>query len=179
MITLPWFEPLFYALVLLVGAWSISVVGPFFYGAPWVPMPVARARQLLTLADVRPGETVYDLGSGDGRVLVVAAREFGARGVGVEIEPLRALLSRGLLWAAGVRERTRVIRSNYMAVNLGDADVVVLYLLPKAVARLEPKLRQELKPGARVVSLAYSLPDWPPAVQAERAYVYRKEAIEP
>jgi SAM-dependent methyltransferase len=175
MISLSWFAPVFYTLTALVIVWFVSVVGPFFFGAPWVPMPLATVRKGLRLADLQPGETVFDLGSGDGRVLLVAAREYGARAVGVEIEPLRAALSRLFLRASGVGGLVRVVRANFHRVDLSGADVVVLYLLPKAVAVLVPKLRRELKPGARVVTLNYHLPDWAPYIQSEGLCVYRLE----
>lgn len=175
MITLPWFAPVFYTLTALVVVWFVSVMGPFFFGAPWVPMPTALAREGLRLARLQPGETVYDLGSGDGRVLRVAAAEFGAQAVGVEIEPLRASLSRLNLRLAGLGGRTRVIRANFNDVDLSGADVVVLYLLPKAAAGLAPKLRRELRPGARIVTLTYHLPDWPAYIQTNGLCVYRQE----
>ncbi|MBM4423266.1 MAG: hypothetical protein FJ030_07720 [Chloroflexi bacterium] len=173
MITFGWFGPLMWAAVVVAVIAFASIVGPILFGAPWVPMPFHTARRMLQLADVRPGETVCDLGSGDGRVLIVAAREFGANGVGVEIEPLRAFISRLTLFVLGLRRRTRVIRANFLEVDLGDADVITLYLLPKAIRRLAPKLRAELKPGARVVTLTYHLPDWPPAVERDNIRVYR------
>jgi SAM-dependent methyltransferase len=162
MVTLPWFAPLMWVILVLALLWFVSVVGPFFWGAPWVPMPVAQARQMLTLAGVQPGEQVWDLGSGDGRLLIVAAREFGAQAVGIEIEPLRALLSQLILLTMGLRQQVRIIRANIFEVDLGEAQVVTLYLLPKALIRLVPQLRQQLKPGARIVTLTYPLPGWQP-----------------
>lgn len=173
MITLPWFAPLLYTLLVLAILWFLSVFGPIVFGAPWLPMPVKSARRMLQLASVRPGETVYDLGSGDGRVLIVAAREFGARAAGVEIEPIRAWLSRVALRLFGLHRRARVIRANLFTVDLGSADVVTVYLLPDANARLVPKLRRELKPGARVVTLVFPLPGWEPLTRDGDICVYR------
>jgi SAM-dependent methyltransferase len=173
LITLPWFAPLFYTVFALAVIWFISVIGPFFFGAPWVPMPVSVARRMLQLANLQPGETVYDLGSGDGRVLIVAAREFNANGVGLEIDPLRALLSQLTLRWLGLGHRARVVRANLFDVPLAEADVVTIYLLPKAVARLAPKLKIELKPGARVVTLTYHLLEWQPIVQETNIRVYK------
>ena len=173
MVTYPWFAPLLWVVFIVTLIWFVSVVGPFFTGAPWVPMPVAKARRMLQLAGVCPGETVYDLGSGDGRVLLLAAREFGAQAVGVEIDPLRATLSQIVIRVLGLRQRARVIRANLFEVDLRDADVITVYLLPKANVRLVPKLRRELKPGARIVALTFCMPDWEPTVWAEDIYVYR------
>lgn len=150
----------------------ISVIGPYFTGAPWVPMPFATARRMLRLANVRPGETVYDLGSGDGRVVIVAAREFGAAAVGVEIDPLRTLISRAAIALLGLR-RARVVRASLFDVDLSEADVLTVYLLPKANLRLAPKLLSELKPGARVVALTYPMPGWKPAARDGSIHVYR------
>src|SRR3990172_2864300 len=173
MITYPWFAPVMWMVFALAVVSFVSVIGPYFTGAPWVPMPFDAARRMLQLADVRPGETVYDLGSGDGRVLIVAAREFGATAIGAEIDPLRTLISRTAIALLGLRSRARVARANIFDVDLRDADVVTVYLLPKANARLAPKLRSELKPGARVVTLTYPIPDWEPVVRDGGIHVYR------
>lgn len=162
MVDLPWFGPVLWAVFGLVLVWFLSVVGPFFWGAPWVPMPLERARQMLALAQVQPGERVWDLGSGDGRLLRLAVREFGARAVGVEIEPLRAFLSQLALRLQGLEGRAQVLRGNIFETDLSQADVVTLYLLPKALARLGPQLQAQLKPGARIVTLTYPLPGWEP-----------------
>jgi tRNA A58 N-methylase Trm61 len=173
MVTYPWFGPLLWTIFVIAVAGFASVIGPYFTGAPWVPMPLDTARRMLQLADVRPGETVYDLGSGDGRVLIVAAREFGATAIGVEIDPLRTLISRSAMTLLGLRHCARVTRANLFDVDLSEADVVTVYLLPKANARLAPKLRSELKPGARVVTLTYPIPDWEPVVRDGGIHVYR------
>lgn len=136
-------------------------------------MPLAQARRMLQLAQLQPGETVYDLGSGDGRVLIVAAREFNANGVGLEIDPLRTLLSQLTLHWLGLGHRARVVRVNLFNVSLAEADVVTLYLLPKAVARLAPKLKAELKPGARVVTLTYHFMAWEAALEESNIRVYQ------
>jgi SAM-dependent methyltransferase len=174
MITVPWFAPLFYLLLFLSIVWFLSVMGPILFGAPWLPMPVKSARRMLQLAAVRPGETVFDLGSGDGRMLIVAAREFGAQAVGVEIEPMRAFASRLILRLFKAHPAAHVVRANLFDVDLSQADVVTLYLLANTNARLVPKLRRELKPGARVVTLAFPLPGWEPAVRDGNICVYRQ-----
>jgi len=174
MVILPWFAPVMWAILVLALLWFISVVGPFFWGAPWVPMPVASARRMLQLAQLKPGETVYDLGSGDGRMLIVAVREFKARAVGVEVEPLRAFLSWAAIFILGFSDSARVIRANFFNIDLKTADVVTLYLLPKAVAHLQSKLQQELKPGARVVTLNYHLTGWKPISSSDNINVYQR-----
>ena len=173
MVTYPWFGPLLWTIFVIAVVGFVSVIGPYFTGAPWVPMPLNTARRMLQLADVRPGETVYDLGSGDGRVVIAAARNFGATAIGVEIDPLRTLISRTAIALLGLRSRARVARANLFDVDLRGADVVTVYLLPKANARLALKLRSELKPGARVVTLTYHLPGWEPVTRDGNIHVHR------
>ncbi len=150
-----------------------STIVPFFTGAHWVPTPVSTVRRMLRLANVQPGEMVYDLGSGDGRVLFIAAREFGARAVGVEIDPLKYLWTRAMIALLGLGDRVTVHRANFFDVALGEADVITLYLLPKANARLLPKFKRELRPGARVVVNTFFLPEWPVMAEEKNVRVYK------
>lgn len=158
-------------LISLISFFSTTL--PFFTGAHWVPTPVNTVRRMLRLANVQPGETVYDLGSGDGRVLIIAAREFGARAVGVEIDPLKYLWTRAMIAMLGLSDRVTVHRANFFDVDLGGADVITLYLLPKANARLLPKFERELKAGARVVAHAFALPERQPIAEEKGVRVYR------
>ena len=127
-------------------------------------MPIVRA--LLELADVRPQDVVYDLGSGDGRIPITAAKEFGARGVGIDIDPKRIQESNANAVAAGVTDRVKFLNTDIFAdsTNLSEATVVTLYLLPSLNVKLLPKLRRELKPGTRIVSNSFDMGEW----QAER-----------
>ena len=129
-------------------------------GAPWVPMPMKKVRKMLQLAQVKPGDVVYDLGSGDGRVLVLAAREFGARAVGIEFDPLRALWAR--LWARvlGLQNQVRVVRGDLFKAEIGDADVVTLFLRQGTNQLLMVKLLLELRPDTRVISHMFTFPGW-------------------
>jgi len=113
---------------------------------------------MLLLARLRQGELLYDLGAGDGRILIEGAREFGARCVGVEIDPERIVRLKERL--AATKVEAKIIEEDLMQVDLSDADVVAIYLSDSVNARLAPKLSRELKPGARVVSLDYTLPGW-------------------
>jgi ubiquinone/menaquinone biosynthesis C-methylase UbiE len=129
----------------------------------YVPTPQPVVDAMLEVAIVRAGDVVYDLGSGDGRIVITAAKKYGARGVGVEIVPALVKQATENAAAAGVSDRVRFVTGNFFAADLGEATVVTLYLLQSLNERLRPKLVRELKPGARVVSHVFNMgPEWPP-----------------
>lgn len=163
-------------LLLAVFGFFAWIIWTRWKGAPWVPSYRRSVRKMLTMAGVRPGELVYDLGSGDGRVLTAAARHFGARAVGVEIDPLRALWSRARIALLGLQEQARVVRGNLFDQDLSDADVVTCYLLQETNDRLAEKLSRELCPGARVVSNTFTFPglELTGKDDKDRLYVYTK-----
>jgi precorrin-6B methylase 2 len=139
------------------------------------PMPVVRA--MLELARVGPQDVVYDLGSGDGRIPITAAKEFGARGVGIEIDP--ALLSRAQAnaRAAGVEDKVEFRLGDMYAADVRPATVVALFLHPQPNLKLRPKLRSDLRPDARVVSYIWDMGDWPAdevrTVNRRRIFLWR------
>jgi tRNA A58 N-methylase Trm61 len=143
-------------------------------GARWYPTRRRTMRRMLELAEVRPGDTVYDLGSGDGRILIMAAREFGAGGVGIEVDALRHAIARRRVARAGASDAIALVRADFFDVDVGGADVVTLYLRQPTNDRLEEKLADELRPGARIVSNTYTLPTLPlvAADRTLRVYVY-------
>jgi predicted RNA methylase len=114
--------------------------------------------KMLTMANVKPGELVYDLGCGDGRILIVAVRQFGARAVGIEVDPLRYLWSQIRIRLLGLRNKVRIEYGNFFAHDLSKADVVTCYLLQGTNNRLEEKINRELRPDARIISSVYTLP---------------------
>jgi SAM-dependent methyltransferase len=118
--------------------------------------------EMLRLAEVTARDVVFDLGSGDGRVVIAAARDYGARGVGVEIDPELVAWSRDSAYGAGVSGRTTFLWQDLFATDLREASVVTLYLRDDVDLRLRPKLLQELAPGSRVVSHDFDMGDWPP-----------------
>ena len=129
----------------------------------FVPTPQAAVDAMLDVAQVKAGDVVYDLGSGDGRIVIAAAKKYGARGVGIEIDPALVKLAKDRAAAAGVADRVRFVEQDLFAANLSEASVVTLYLLQSLNERLRPKLVRELKPGARVVSHMFNMgPEWPP-----------------
>lgn len=130
----------------------------------FVPTREAVATAMMTLAGVSKDDVVYDLGCGDG-ALVIAAAKLGARVVGVDIDPQRIKEATEAVRAAGVQDRVTLIRGDIFdpAIEIGDASVVTLYLLQSLNEKLMPRLKAELKPGSRVVSHAFSMGDsWPP-----------------
>ncbi|MFX1483775.1 MAG: SAM-dependent methyltransferase [Promethearchaeota archaeon] len=137
-------------------AWSGIV------GAPWVPTPKKRVRDMLEIAEVDSEDVVYDLGSGDGRIIVMAAKDFGAKSVGIEIDPLRLLWSRLSIRRNRLRDRVKVIRGNFFNVSLRNATVVSLYQGYVINKKIREKLAKELKPGTRVVSYRFILDGWTP-----------------
>jgi SAM-dependent methyltransferase len=140
----------------------------------FVATPEAVAMEMLRLANVTPTDVVYDLGSGDGRLVIAAARDFGARGVGVEIDASLVQDSRERAVAAGVGERARFLWQDLFATDIATATVVTLYLRDDVNLRLRPKLLRELAPGTRVVSHDFAMGEW----EADRTHRIRSEARE-
>jgi ribosomal protein L11 methylase PrmA len=133
---------------------------------PFVPTPDAVVARMLTLAKVGPKDVVYDLGSGDGRIVIAAARQHGARGVGIDIDPERVKEARLNARQAGVAHRVEFREGDLFKADIGEASVVTLYLLPRINLELRPKLLRELRPGTRIVSHGFDMGDWQPAATA-------------
>ena len=128
---------------------------------PYLPSTDVAVDEMLRLADVRPGDLVVDLGSGDGRVVITAARDYGSRGLGIELDPKLVETSQQNARAAGVAERVSFRQGDVLAADYGDATVVTIYLLPNLVEKLKPRLL-DLKPGTRIVAHDYGFSDWKP-----------------
>jgi protein-L-isoaspartate O-methyltransferase len=155
--------------------------------APFVATPLPVVKQMLTLAQIRPDEILYDLGCGDGRVVIMAAQEFGARSVGVEMREDLAKQALVKISELGLDGRVKVVLGDMFKVDLSLADVVTLYLTTSANDKVKPKLEAELKPGARVVSHDYEILGWRPVkvdnfcenprlgYPSHTIYVYRKQ----
>jgi SAM-dependent methyltransferase len=126
----------------------------------FAPTPWAVARQMLELAEVRPADLLYDLGSGDGRIPIMAAQEFGCRAVGIEMDEKLCRHAEEKAREYGLAERVSFHREDFFKASLRDASVVTLYLLTQVNGYLGPKLASQLPGGARVVSLDYPVPGW-------------------
>lgn len=128
----------------------------------FVTTPHRVVKEMLKLAEVKKDDVVYDLGSGDGRIVIAAARDFGARGVGVELDKELIVKSVKNAEQAGVAERVKFLEKDFFTIDLREATVVTLYLLPDLNARLLPKFLKELKPGSRIVSHRWEMGKWRP-----------------
>ena len=145
---------------------------------PYVPTHERIVDRMLTMANVKREDVLYDLGSGDGRIVITAAQKYGTRGVGIDIDPERVREANENAQRAGVTDRVRFILGDIFDADIRPATVVTMYLLPEVNLRLLPKLRAELKPGTRIVSHNYDLGDWRPhrtaklTVNATEHHVY-------
>ena len=144
--------------------------------APYVVSPQHVVERMLEIANVHSGELVYDLGSGDGRVLITAAQRFNARAVGYEISPRLVKKADEHIGKLGLQDRIRVVQGDLMQADLSPADVVVIYLLTLSNDMLRPRLEKQLKPGARVVSYSFQVPGWKP-VRIDRTDAHEGHSI--
>ena len=132
--------------------------------APFVATPPDVVDRMLTLAGVGPGDVVYDLGCGDGRIVIAAAQKFGARGVGVDIDPARIAEAEANARAAGVERRVSFRIQDALETDVSDATVITLYLLSAMNVQLRPILTRQLRAGSRIVSHSFAMGDWEPDV---------------
>jgi protein-L-isoaspartate O-methyltransferase len=130
--------------------------------APYVVSPQQIVDRMLELADPKPSETVYDLGSGDGRILITAVQRYRSRAVGIEISDMLVRRASDTIQRLGLQNDARVIHGDFLKVDLSPADVVTMYLATDVNEMLRPNLEKSLRPGARVVSHEYAIPGWKP-----------------
>ncbi|MEM2877987.1 MAG: class I SAM-dependent methyltransferase [Candidatus Hadarchaeales archaeon] len=160
------------AIMMVILLFLASLLITFYWGAPWSPTPMRTVRKMLELAEVKKNEKVYDLGSGDGRIALTAAREFGALSVGVEINPILHLLARLRRSISGPDSGVTLLRKNFYDVNLADADVVAVYLSPWGNRKLMKKLIREIRAGTKVVSHKWRFDEWEPAKVDKKHQIY-------
>ena len=159
-------------LTLILLLYLLSMVWP--PDSPWSPWwrtSPRIARIMCLLAKITKDDVIYDLGSGEGVALMTAAKEFGAKGIGIEIDPLRYVQSKCTVFLRGLSKKIAIHRKNFFDVQMHDATVVFMYLIPKTLARLKPKLLKELKPGTRIVTFVYKI-DLPMIASDEKNEVY-------
>ena len=131
--------------------------------APYVSTPLPVVRQMLILAELKPGEIFYDLGSGDGRTVIMAAQDFGAQAIGIELREDLVKRASSAILELGLDPKIKIVQDDFFKVDLSPADVVFLYLTTSANDKVKPKLEQELRPRARVVSHDYEILGWNPS----------------
>ena len=151
-----WF---FIELILMLAIFVPTMIA-FLTGAPWVPTPQSRVDKMLELACLKPGDRVYDLGCGDGRIVHTAAKRYGADAVGLELSPI-------VYWWARtrnffLRSTSRVLMRDFRRIDYSNAKALCFYLLPAILKTMRPKFEAELKPGTRVVSYAFQIEGWEP-----------------
>ena len=134
---------------------------------PYVPTPQPVVDRMLEMADVKKDDVVYDLGCGDGRMVVTAAKKYGAKGVGVDIDPQRIKESKENAKSAGVTDKVEFSIKDLFEMEFGEADVLTMYLLPQVNLKLRPKILSDMKPGSRVVSHSFDMDDWKPDAEDE------------
>jgi precorrin-6B methylase 2 len=136
--------------------------GPAENLAPPIPTPQTVVERMLEVARLKPGEIIYDLGSGDGRIVITAAQRYGVQAVGVELMPELCRQARARVGAAGLSARIRIVEGSALRVDLSPADVVTMFFLTGSNERLRPALEKQLHPGARVVSNEFPVRGWRP-----------------
>ncbi|MCK4520306.1 class I SAM-dependent methyltransferase [Candidatus Parcubacteria bacterium] len=141
------------------------------FGAPFMPSPTEKVKRMLELASPRSGEILYDLGSGNGKILFEAVKQYKVRAIGVEINPVLVWLSRRKIKKLGLEDKIKIYQGNFFKKNLSDADIILTYLWQPTMGPLEKKLLSELKPGTRLVSLAFTF-DNIPFVKSDSEYSF-------
>src|SRR5258706_10056643 len=162
---------LIFCVVLFILA-LLWILVPALYGLPPVPTNPNRIRKALKLVNLQADETLYDLGAGDGRVLLIAAREFNAKAIGIEIGPVQC----ALIWlrtiASGFGNHIQIKWGNYLKVDLSQADVVFLYATSKEVLKVAAYLEKQMKPSSRLVSISADFPEWEPTSVDDRELIF-------
>jgi len=148
------------------------ILVPALYGLPPVPTKPERIHNALKLAKLQSNEVVYDLGAGDGRVLLIAARDFRAKAIGIEIGPIQCALIWLRVVASGFGNQIQIRWGNFYKTDLRDADIVFVYATSQEVVKLAPHLEKQLKEGARVISISADFPEWEPSAFDNRDLIF-------
>ena len=162
---------LIFSIVLII--LLVSTIWTIGFGAPWLPTPMKTVHKMLKIANTGPDDVVYDLGCGDGRIIIVASRKYGARAVGIEIDPMRYLLCQILITILGLRRRVKIQFGDFFSKDLSEATLVTCYLLQETNSKLENKFLRELRPGTKVVSYSFTFSSFPEISQDGDARLYQ------
>ncbi len=146
---------IFLPFFILIGTFLVFYL-PLFLGAPFVPTSENKIKKILELAEPRPGEILYDLGSGNGEILIKAVKNYGVKAIGIEINPILVWQSRRKVKKTGLEKQIKIYWGNFFRKNFSDADIVIMYLLQPTNNRIEKKLLKELKPGTKIVSESFT-----------------------
>jgi SAM-dependent methyltransferase len=149
-------------ITVFVVLYALWVIVPILTGLPYVPTRLSRIRKALELVQLKPGELLYDLGAGDGRVPLMAAQEFGARAVGIEISPLHCLYAWLSALGHHLGRQISLRLANFYSTDLTNADVIFAYMTSREAPRLRPYLEKRLRPGTRVVTVSFDFDGWQP-----------------
>ncbi len=160
---------LFILFLILAALW---ILVPALYGLPPVTARRERIRRALQMANLQAGETLYDLGSGHGRVLVMAAKEFGANAVGLEVGPVQCVIARINAMYNGVSSKVRVEARDFYKADVSQADVIYAYLTSRQAPRLQAQLEKQLNSGTRVVTISFDFPNWEPATMDREQLIF-------
>lgn len=161
-------------ILMIIGIIMIWIFWANIIGAGWQPTSRRRVGKMLEMAEVDSDDVLYDLGSGDGRIVMEAAKKYNARAVGMEADPLRVLWSRLTIVRSGLRNRAKIIWGNFFKQNISEATVVTLFLSDTANQKLKSKFQQELNSGTRIVSYVWMFEGWEPVKvdKTDEIYVY-------
>lgn len=155
----------------LIFGWGPYVMRTTKHGAPFVPLEPEVVENVMRLAKVKKGDIFYELGSGDGRIVISAALR-GAKAFGVEIDLFRMIYSRIWVYLLRLQSTAKILHKNFFDVNLRNADVVCLFLLPETNEKIQSKLKKELKKGTRIVSVSFTFPGWKPVAIDPNGPIY-------
>lgn len=158
-------------IMLVLGFFALIMILSTIIGVPFVPTKLADAIKMIELAEIKPGQTVIDLGSGAGRLLFLSAQK-GANAIGYELNPFLIFLTRLIIRVKGLKGQIKVINHSIYSADLSQADVVLAFLMPGPMKKLAPKFIRELKPGAKVVSYSFSWPGKEPSQKVGKIFVY-------
>lgn len=147
--------------IFLIFIFTIIFIGflifalPVFFGAPFVPVSSEEINKILKLAEPKPGEILYDLGSGDGRIIIEAVKNYNVRAIGIEINPFLFYFSRWKIKKLGLQAKVKVLQGNFFKKDISQANIIIIYLLQRTNYRLEKKFLSDLRPGTRIISKSF------------------------
>ncbi len=141
---------------------ALIVIGPALFGSPWHPISRRDLKRALDFCEVRTGDRIIDLGSGDGRVLITAAKDYGLTGTGIEIDPIKVWLANLRVRLAGVSDKVKIVRANIYDTDYSEADILFIYLTHQAIDQLFPKILEQLKPSAKILCYRFCIRNMTP-----------------